>query len=204
MTEQVLVIETEKTNNIQFNNGFFPITRTSLMGVIKTGKFISRELAERSPQFKQIIPYSLLRWGNQVFRYQRTRSGGEKRLFNLFSIGVGGHVNPIDMGNNSMDVFSIIEAARTREILEEFDCRLMEPPRLIGMLNDNSNEVGSVHLGIVYEYELQSSSVKPNEMDNFSSYDLVEKNKLLIDIDNFETWSQIVIREYLAKPLSAV
>lgn len=195
MEEQVLVIKTEKASGIRFVNGFTPITHAELESLCSQVCFIPRSEAETSSDYKQLIPYSVLRLGNQIFRYQRTRSGGESRLFQLYSIGVGGHINPED--GQADEGVQIVHRARAREIQEEFICTLAGEAHLVGLINDDTNPVGRVHIGIVYEYELESDQFTPNEAENFMEYGLVTIAELADQMDRFETWSQIVISAWL-------
>lgn len=197
MDEQVLVVKTRQMREIQFENGFIPVTVAELQQLCQDVLFIPRSEAEKSNEYKQLIPYSILRLGDRIFRYQRTRSGGESRLFQLFSIGVGGHINPEDGNKEELDGMAMIERARMREIQEEFSCKLAGEPRLVGLINDDSNPVGRVHIGVVYEYPLELGQIAPNEAENFMEFGLVTVPDLAAQLDRFETWSQIVIREYL-------
>lgn len=197
MAEDVLVVNSEMVKRLRINQGFQRSNETIILEMISASIFMQRSQAEISPEYKQIIPYSILRIGDQVFRYQRTRSGGESRLFNLCSLGVGGHINKIDQSSDTRNKLSILEQARKREIMEEFDCNLIEPPELIGTINDDSNDVGSVHLGILYAYQLLMPQVVPNEKGNFTQFGLISVVDLKKQIDQYETWSQIVISEYL-------
>ena len=76
--------------------------------------------AEEDPSHKQLIPYCVFRCGDRIFHYTRGKSGGESRLHAKISVGVGGHVNPVDMdgGKTGPDAY---HAAVTREIEEELD-----------------------------------------------------------------------------------
>jgi predicted NUDIX family phosphoesterase len=193
MVEEVLVVRSELITH-PFVNGFCSLTdEYFIRDLLFTAIYMPRPLAEADPTFKQIIPYSVLRFGDRIFRYQRTRSGGEARLFGQHSIGVGGHINPEDQAADEVDMSGVFNRARIREIEEEFACRLHGVPRLLGMINDNSTAVGQVHLGIVSEYELADETIQPNEVENFARYGLVSHPELLAADIEYETWSQIVI-----------
>ena len=58
--------------------------------------FLPRSRAEDDPKFKQLIPYVVMKYRDQVFQYTRGQGAGEKRLRALRSIGIGGHINPVD------------------------------------------------------------------------------------------------------------
>lgn len=191
MVEQVLVVPAEQVHFV-FQAGFYALNQEeALETLLLQARFIDRPLAEDDPTLKQIIPYSLLCSGDRIFRYQRTRAGSEKRLHGLYSVGVGGHINPVDANQTGMD---IVRAAALREIAEEFICRPGLPATLLGLINDDSNPVGRVHLGIVFRYELADEHISPNEPENFADFGLASATELSFTLEQFETWSQIAIR----------
>src|SRR6476659_9151746 len=65
-----------------------------LAAVKESGEFLPRSGVEDDPSKKQIIPYLVLRDGEGIFLMKRTRAGGDERLHDRYTIGVGGHVNP--------------------------------------------------------------------------------------------------------------
>jgi predicted NUDIX family phosphoesterase len=191
MIEQVLVVPARNVS-FEFKNGFYSLTDTEpLAALLSTARFIDRPLAEEDPTLKQIIPYSLLCQGERIFRYQRTKAGSEKRLHGLYSVGVGGHINPVDALQPGMET---VRAAALREIAEEFVCKVHQPASLAGLINDDSNAVGQVHLGVVFRYELADANIQPNEPENFTDFGLVPPDRLLEQLEQFETWSQIALR----------
>lgn len=155
--------------------------------------FIDRAAAEEDPSHKQLIPYCIFRCGDRILHYTRGKSGGESRLHAKISIGVGGHVNPIDTGNGRTgpDAYN---AAVTREIEEELDLPEEHQHRIIALLNDDSNPVGQVHLGIVHIVDLKADSVTSREdaLTDLKFTPLSELNGPLFD--RLETWSQFCIR----------
>ncbi len=96
---------------------------------------------ERDPSFKQVIPYLVLRDGARWFLMRRTDAGGDPRLHGRYSIGVGGHLNPGDGG---------LLGGLRREWSEEVVADFVPEFRLVALLNDDTTEVGAVHLGAVY------------------------------------------------------
>ena len=111
--------------------------------VARHGRYLERAAAEEDPGFKQLIPYVVVRDGDAVFLMQRTDAGGDARLHGKASIGVGGHLNPVDEGEDAL------MAGLRREWAEEVEASWVPEFRLVGLLNDDSNPVGSVHLGVV-------------------------------------------------------
>ncbi len=160
--------------------------------------FMDRAAAEEDPTYKQLIPYCIFCCGDRVLHYTRGKAGGESRLHAKISVGVGGHVNPIDTegGRIGPDAY---HAAVTREIEEELDLPEEHEHRIIALLNDESNTVGQVHLGIVHLVDLKSEAVASREdalLDlGFSS--LAELDGPLFD--RLETWSQFCIRHLSAE-----
>ena len=108
------------------------------------GRFEPRAAMERDPRFKQVIPYLVLRDRGRYFLMRRTRAGGDERLHDRFSIGVGGHLNPGDVD---------LAGGLAREWTEELAADFVPEFRLLGLLNDDETEVGRVHLGVVYVAE---------------------------------------------------
>jgi len=155
--------------------------------------FLDREAAEEDPSHKQLIPYCVFRCGDRILHYTRGKAGGESRLHAKLSVGVGGHVNPVDMDGGKTGA-ATYHAAVTREIEEELDLPEEHSHRVIALLNDDSNAVGQVHLGIVHLVDLDSEAVSSREdalLDlTFSS--LEDLNGPLFD--RLETWSQFCIR----------
>ena len=157
-------------------------------------RWMPREKAEEDPSFKQLIPYCLLAWSDpagatQYFSYTRGGGQGEARLRTKRSIGVGGHIASTDgeHGDNAS-----YEAGMLRELEEEVAISGDFTGRCVGLINDDATPVGSVHLGIVHVFDLQSPQVVSREADLLecgfqSSQDLVADRK------QFETWSQIAL-----------
>lgn len=155
--------------------------------------FMDRAAAEEDPTHKQIIPYCVFRCGERVLHYTRGKAGGESRLHAKISVGVGGHVNPIDMdgGKTGPDAY---HAAVTREIEEELDLPEEHEHRIIALLNDDSNPVGQVHLGIVHLVDLKSDAVSSRE-DALLDLGFTPLDELSGPMfERLETWSQFCIR----------
>lgn len=158
--------------------------------------FLDRAAAEDDPSHKQLIPYCVFKCGERVLHYTRGKAGGENRLHAKLSVGVGGHINPVDMGEGRRGAAAYY-AAVAREIEEELEIEGDYEMRVIGLLNDDSNPVGQVHLGVVHLVELDSDVVTSRE-DALT--DLAWATLPVLDSEMFErleTWSQHVVR-YLA------
>lgn len=155
------------------------------MAVSAHGRYLDRPVAEEDPAFKQLIPYVLVRDANAVFLMHRTDAGGDARLHGRSSIGVGGHLNPVDAGEDAL------LAGLRREWDEELETDWEPEFQLIGLLNDDTNLVGAVHLGVVFTVDAAGRPVAVREHDKlFGSF--VGTDALAANWDRIETWSQIV------------
>lgn len=151
--------------------------------------FIDRPTAERSPQYKQIIPYVLIRRGDDYYLLQRTRKQTEGRLHDKLSLGIGGHINP--------DVPDLIGGLQ-KELEEEVEVEGDYDLTFIGILNDDRTEVGTVHLGAVYVLDVLDGDVRVRETEKMSGR-WVARADLGESREAMETWSQIVYDEYVAR-----
>ena len=155
------------------------------------GAFIDRPLAEESPAYKQLIPYVVVRDGTRTFLMERTDAGGDPRLHRKASIGVGGHLNPVDDGADPLT------AGLQREWAEELVADWEPEFRLVGLLNDDSNPVGSVHLGVVFTVEADGRPIAVRERDKltgrFATVDEVRATS-----GRLETWSRLVAEHLLS------
>ena len=163
--------------------------------ILADGRFLPRSSAENDPDWKQIIPYAVVHCDSDVFLLRRSRRGGEPRLYDRLSIGVGGHINPEPGPDRTL----VLEGLR-RELDEE----LVLPPRgleidAIGTLNDDSNEVGRVHFGLVFLARASERNVKVREGELLSG-EFVALSDLSFYADKMETWSQWVLRALEERP----
>lgn len=197
MTEQVLVLSREHVPGGCDFTGLRPADEAQLTGlrqaVADHGRYLDRPLAEESPEWKQLIPYVVLRDADRIFLMERTDAGGDPRLHRKASIGVGGHLNPVDQGMDPLVV------GLRREWAEELDATWDPDFRLVGMLNDESNPVGSVHLGVVFSVEAAGRPVSVREVDKLSGR-MASADEVAAAWERLETWSQLVATELLGAP----
>ena len=153
--------------------------------------FIHRELAEDDPSHKQIIPYAIFKHGDKFLRYLRGKKSGEQRLASKSSIGIGGHINQDDFNSSSLEKDTYLTGIE-REINEELiiNCDYNNLP--IALINDDSNDVGQVHLGVVHLFDLESDQVEAGEA-NIENLEFLSSDDLLREKDNLESWSQICV-----------
>jgi predicted NUDIX family phosphoesterase len=147
--EMVLVVRRSLLESLGMFQGLqFDIDRYLIPMLSRENNFFAaRSSAETDPSLKQIIPYAILTSGGKVLRYKRGKKSGEQRLVAKGSIGIGGHMNDRDEGLFALDKEAYFAGVQ-REIDEEL---IVEPPlenRIAALINDDSNEVGQVHLGV--------------------------------------------------------
>jgi predicted NUDIX family phosphoesterase len=165
--------------------------------VASNGAWLERDEAEQDPSHKQLIPYVVVRDRSgpdeRVFLMERTDAGGDPRLHRRATIGVGGHLNPVDDGADPL------AAGLRREWGEELDAG-WEPEFVpIGLLNDDRNPVGSVHLGVVFEVEAAGRDLDVREHDKLSGR-MVPVTELAGAWDRMESWSQLVAAAIWGRP----
>jgi predicted NUDIX family phosphoesterase len=149
MREEVLVVPREHLFPAGAFHGFSGEGVERYLSTISAhAYFAPRDRVERDPSLKQIIPYVVLRYRDRVFLVRRTRAGSEERLREKFSIGIGGHINPEDVG----DAADPVDAGMQRELTEEVVVPAGWQARAVGVLNDDQEAVGRVHFGLVYTF----------------------------------------------------
>ena len=145
------------------------------------GDYVPRPAAETDRSLKQIIPYLVLSDGDRIFLMKRTRAGGDARLHNLYSIGIGGHLNPGDGG---------IMGGLAREWREELEADFMPDFEFVGLLNDDTVDVGVHHLGIVFLADAAGRPVGVRETHKLSGA-FEDVAAVRVVYDRMETWSQL-------------
>ena len=156
------------------------------------GFFCERDYAERTPGLKQVIPYTVFRVDGEVLLMRRLAAGGERRLHDKLSIGVGGHINPEDLA--SAGTSDPIRAGTAREIEEEIEVRGSYELRPVGFLNDDSTPVGAVHIGMVQIADVQGTvEIREKEVLEGRLVTPAELTRRVRDGENFETWSSLLV-----------
>ncbi len=192
--ELVLVVPRDRVIR---GRGWRGVSADGLEAVLATiateGRFEPRAAMERDPAHKQVIPYLVLRDAGRYFLMRRTRAGGDERLHERYSIGVGGHLNPGD---------GDIRTGLLREWHEELEAAFVPDFRLVGLLNDDETEVGRVHLGIVFVAEAGGRPARVRETDKLSG-GFASPDQVAALRDRLETWSALVF-DFLEGPGQAV
>lgn len=195
--EQVLVLPRDDVPGGCRFSGVRPVDdgalRALLRAVEEHGAYWPRPLAEEHPEVKQLIPYVVVRDGALTFLMERTEAGGDPRLHRKATIGVGGHLNPVDTGADPL------MGGLRREWSEELETAFEPAFVLVGLLNDDSNPVGSVHLGVVFTVEADGHAVSVREHEKLSGR-FAGVDEVAAAWDRMETWSQLVATHLLGMP----
>jgi len=192
-TEQVLVIRRSLFDELGSFHGLNPEISRYLPIFFQPGNhfFVPRADAEEDPSLKQLIPYVVVTSGEKILHYRRGSGSGETRLLKKGSVGIGGHINDGDGLGEAFDS-AAYQRALMRELQEELSLGSAFIERPLALLNDDTNPVGAVHLGIVHQCHLAEPQVTANEaaiaeLGFLSREELVERN------DQLESWSQLVL-----------
>jgi predicted NUDIX family phosphoesterase len=120
---------------------------------------------------------------------QRKKKQSEQRLHNKLSVGVGGHLERTQDLEGQDDP---IELGMRRELNEEIDTSVEGEIEYLGLLNDETNEVGRVHLGVVYRAVVEPEETVVRETEKMKG-DFWSIERLRQESDRLESWSQIVL-----------
>ena len=193
--ENVLVVPAEVFHRLGHFQGFSSEVDRYLDDLLRSEhiSYRPRDEVEKDPGYKQLIPYMIFRHvgadGREtVFQYTRGKGMGEGRLHHKRSVGIGGHISSIDAADGG--AAGSYEEGMRRERDEEVAIDSPYTSKCVGLINDDQNEVRSVHLGLVHLFDLERPAVRPRETEiiecGFRPVD-----EILADLGGFETWSQI-------------
>jgi predicted NUDIX family phosphoesterase len=191
--ENVLVFPRPLFEQLGIFQGFSAEVNRYLPAILdpKNNSFMARAQAETNPQFKQIIPYVLITDGRGILHYVRGKKAGEQRLVAKGSLGIGGHINDEDHTLFSFGLQAFQDAVK-REVCEELSIQGEFNARPVGLINDDSTEVGSVHFGVIHVLRCRPDQVKKNEQV-ITQMEFVPVAELKAKREQMETWSQICL-----------
>lgn len=192
-SENVLVVKRDLFEQLGHFQGLLFEPESYLSELLARGQnfFMPRAQAESDPAHKQIIPYVLMAHRGRVLHYVRGKRAGEQRLVAKGSIGIGGHLNDEDESLFAWDE-EAYRAGVEREVQEEVRIETTYDDRIVALLNDDSTEVGRVHLGVVHVFELEEPKVEKREA-MLTNLEFLSRDELLRRRDALETWSQICV-----------
>jgi predicted NUDIX family phosphoesterase len=191
--ENILVIKRSLFDQLGSFHGLNFEPQKYLKAILSRGNnfFLQRAQAENDPAHKQIIPYAILAFENKVLYYVRGKKAGEQRLVAKGSIGIGGHMNESDESLFALDE-AAYRAGVEREVNEEVKIDTNFDDRIVALLNDDTTEVGQVHLGIVHVFKLAEPKVEKREA-MITNLAFLSKDELLVRRESLETWSQLCV-----------
>ena len=195
--EQVLVVERKVVEKVGLFHGLNFNVAPYLDRLFAPGipKFIPRPDAEANPDYKQLIPYVIMTCNGKYLTYVRGKRAGETRLVSKRSIGIGGHINPVDHEAPlfGTDFKEIYDTAVQREVAEEVEVKANHTDQIVALLNDDTNEVGQVHLGVVHLWTLDAETVTRKEqmITQLTFMTPAELNEVK---ETMETWSQLCLQ----------
>ncbi len=195
--EQVLVVERKVVEQVGLFHGLNFNVAPYLDKLFAPGipKFMPRPEAEANPDYKQLIPYVIMTCNGKYLTYVRGKRAGETRLVSKRSIGIGGHINPVDheaplFGTDFREIYN---TAVQREVAEEVDVQANHTDQIVALLNDDTNEVGQVHLGVVHLWTLDTETVTRKEQ-MITQLTFMTPEQLNEVKETMETWSQLCLQ----------
>jgi predicted NUDIX family phosphoesterase len=191
--ENVLVFPRSLFEQLGVFQGFNSDVGRYLAAILdpKNNSFMARAQAETNPDFKQIIPYVMITDGKSVLHYVRGKKAGEQRLVAKGSVGIGGHINDEDHTLFAFGAQAFQDAVK-REVCEELSIQGEFHARPVGLINDDSTEVGRVHFGVVHVLFCKPEEVKKNEQV-ITQVEFIPIEELKAKREQMETWSQLCL-----------
>jgi predicted NUDIX family phosphoesterase len=191
--ENILVIKRSLFDELGSFQGLSFEAEKYLAVILSRGNnfFLPRAQAENDPTHKQIIPYTLLTFEDKVLYYVRGKEAGEQRLVAKGSIGIGGHLNDFDAGLFNLDEENYNRVVE-REVHEEIHLLAKFQNRVAALINDDTTEVGRVHLGVVHVFKLAEPKVAKRER-MITKLAFVGRAELMDRRESLESWSQICV-----------
>ncbi len=191
--ENVLVVRRSLFDQLESFQGLNFEPQKYLDAFLSRGNnfFLPRPEAEVNPAYKQIIPYALIAFENTMAYYVRGKKAGEQRLVAKGSIGIGGHMNETDESLFALDE-AAYRAGVEREVNEEININTPFEDRIVALLNDDTTDVGRVHLGIVHIFKLAEPKIEKREAI-ITGLTFLSKEELLARRETMESWSQICL-----------
>ena len=187
----IMVVKTDNLSVDYFNK----LNLTNSINLPQTA-FKRRGCMEENPDYKQLIPYVIVvNENNEILTYKRSTKGGEKRLHNIYSIGIGGH---IDEPEELTKTKQIIQDSLIREMKEELGTSINwseQDFQFKGTIYNNSDEVGKVHLGLLYIVKINSKELlEEGELDIVTDRQFLTIKRLTSKGD-LEAWSQFIVEK---------
>ncbi|MFA6527017.1 MAG: hypothetical protein WCT20_01185 [Candidatus Babeliales bacterium] len=191
--ERILVVPRSILfKNIDAWNGFKSLdSLADFQAIVEQHKlFLWRSEVEQDPSYKQIIPYLVFRFQGKYFVMKRRSTASEQRLKDKYTNGIGGHIRQEDIDDKTL--FQWAE----REFDEEVCYQGNLTVKPLGLINDDRDEVGRVHIGFAFLLEGDSDQIAIRA-EHKEGYLLTLKECMAL-YPSMESWSQYVLDYLLA------
>jgi predicted NUDIX family phosphoesterase len=181
MSEQVYCVPTDVLPEPSL--GPLPLSSELYELLATKGNYRPRASAETDPTWRQIIPYAVVLKDHKVLLVERLKAGTEARLHHLYSLGIGGHINPVDHVNAR----DIIEGGLIRELREELELGAFTA-EAVALIHRADNEVSMVHTGVLYKVQVVGE-VKIRETHKLAG-EFMSWAEVREKYERLEGWSQ--------------
>lgn len=192
MTEEVLVVPRSALPSYFLGHGFSQHAVRERFAELEKivrmhGQFNLRGPMEIDENYKQIIPYMVFTHEDELFLMQRPHVTSESRLSGRYSLGIGGHITREDVEGRSVTQWGM------REFYEEVSYSGSLELTPIGIMNDDTDAVGRVHIGMIYLVHGNSSKISVKS--EFKHGYLAPLEECSLYYDRMESWSQYIFEE---------
>lgn len=196
MDEKIVVVSSEIMGRAYGvdSEKIIQVNETELLDIVhRNYELVLRSKAEQDSTYKQMISYCLITCGGEIFVTRRTKKQTESRLHNMYSVGIGGHISATDLGSEDVVITGML-----RELHEEVFIPSDVDYEFFGIINDNSTEVNSVHLGICYIIRLDEKNCSVRETEKMEGK-WIRLDEIPEYLEHMEGWSKILLGSYLAE-----
>jgi len=193
--EEVYVVEKGALSFLSEGINCLPITTVDLFlkTTLEKGFFVRRSKAEYNPAYYQIVPYVVIRCGEKYFAIHRLN--GDVRIVGKISIGVGGHINPVDFDPERKEI--VFSNNVIRELYqEELHIDLLKTTgfRYAGVIKYTHPEdlLSKDHIGLLCVLTTTDDKVEVKEKDSFTGR-FYSRAEILEHRKGSESWARLVI-----------
>ena len=204
---------------LELKQGLNPLSLEDFIPAAQSSLIIGeRDSLESNELFRQLLPYVVITQvgadnKTRFFVYQRGKGVGEGRLLGKVSIGIGGHIDLVDVVHKDsiIDLPQTIGGSMSRELQEEI---LFDHPRSeegegdsqinifsLGTLIDNTDTVGRVHVGLVMNAQVAEGVTMQTVEPELVTLGMMTPQELLDSGLPLENWTRIVAEFYVAAGL---
>lgn len=190
----ILAIKRESIPEQYLSKKFYPLDKKKMESLAEIADFKWRADMEEDISYKQPIPYIGIFSDKKILTFKRSKTGGEGRLYDKYSLAIGGHIDQVpEIESKTETLYESIEREVEEEIGLDIDPHDVTP---LGTINDVGG-VNEYHIGIAMKYEVKNLDLTRGEQDMLLERKLMSKQEILEIYDKLESWSQIFFDDYL-------